>query len=380
MGAAFSLGRLAGVRVGVHWSVLVIFFVIALGLALGRLPDAHPDHPAWRYWIVGLAASVIFLVSLLAHEISHAVVARRNGIDVEDITLWMLGGAARLKGEASSPGAEFRIAGVGPLVSLVVGVLFGALAGILAGIGSDGLVVEALAWLSGINILLAVFNAVPAAPLDGGRLLRALVWKTTGNSLRATVVAATAGRVLGWVLVGLGLYLVFVGTAFSGIWLVLIGWFMVAAATAESSQATRRELLGGVPVREVMTAGPLAAAADTTVADFLGDPAFRYRHSAFPTTDDEGRPVGLVTVSRLHQVPEEQRASTTLAEAMIPLTELPTAAPGDPLVQLLPTLDTTPANRALVLDEGRLVGIVTSSDISRALSWLTSTPARPRGG
>lgn len=380
MGATFSLGRLAGVRVGVHWSVLVIFFVIAFGLALGRLPDAHPDHPAWRYWIVGLATSVVFLLSVLAHEISHALVARRNGIDVEDITLWMLGGAARLKGEAPSPGAEFRIAGVGPLVSLVVGVVFGALAGVLAGIFGVGLAVEALAWLSGINILLAVFNAVPAAPLDGGRLLRATVWKATGNALRATAVATAAGRVLGWTLVGLGLYLLLLGAAFSGIWLVLMGWFMVAAATAESGQATMRELLRGVPVREVMTAEPLSAAAGTTVADFLGEPAFRYRHSAFPVTDNEGRPVGLVTVSRLHQVPEEQRTSTTLTEVMTPLKDLPTAAPGDPLAQLLPKLETTPANRALVLDEGRLVGIVTSSDVSRTVSWLTSSPAWPRGG
>jgi Zn-dependent protease len=377
MGATFSLGRLAGVRVGVHWSVLVIFFVIAMGLALGRLPDAHPDHPAWRYWIVGLAASVIFLGSLLVHEISHAVVARRNGIDVEEITLWILGGAARLKSEAATPGAEFRIAGVGPLVSLAVGLLFAVLAGVLAELIGVGLAVEALAWLAGINILLAVFNAFPAAPLDGGRLLRAALWKWTGNQLRATAVATTAGRLLGWVLTGLGLYQVFLGATFSGIWLVLVGWFVIAAATAESGQASMRELLRGTPVREAMTADPLVASVGTTVADFLADPVFRYRHSAFPVIDEKGLPVGLVTVNRLHQVPAEQRAATALAETMIPLRDLPTAGPDDPLMQLLPELGTSPANRALVLDEGRLAGIVTSSDISRITSWLTSSPVRP---
>ncbi|MFI2367626.1 site-2 protease family protein [Streptomyces sp. NPDC018833] len=373
MGATFSLGRLAGVRVGVHWSVLVIFIVIAMALALGRLPEAHPDHPAWRYWIVGLAAAVVFLGSLLAHEISHAVVARRNGIEVEDITLWMLGGVARLKSEAATPGAEFRIAGVGPLVSLGAGLFFGILAGVLAGLVGVGLAVEALAWLSGINILLAVFNALPAAPLDGGRLLRAALWKWTGDQLRATMVATTAGRLLGWVLTGLGLYQVFLGAAFSGIWLMLLGWFMIAAATAESGQAGMRELLRGVPVRQAMTADLLVTSARTTVADFLADPVFRYRHSAFPVIDDQGDPVGLVTVNRLHQVPAEQRAATTLAETMIPLRDLPTARPDDPLMHLLPELDTSPANRALILDEGRLVGIVTSSDISRITSWLTST-------
>lgn len=198
MRATFSLGQVAGIRVGVHWSVLVIFVLILLGLAGGNFREAHPDRPLWQYLLASTVTAVFFLLSLLAHEISHALVARRNGVAVDDITLWLLGGLARLKSEASTPGAELRIAGVGPLVSLVLGVLFALVAAAVAGLTDGGLVVEALAWLAGINILLAVFNALPAAPLDGGRLLRAIVWWKTGSPLRATAVATAAGRVLGW--------------------------------------------------------------------------------------------------------------------------------------------------------------------------------------
>jgi Zn-dependent protease len=170
--ATLRLGRIAGIRVGVHWSVLVIFVIIAVGLAEGRLPEAHPGRPPWQYWAAGILAAVVFFASLLAHEIAHAVVARHSGVEADDITLWLLGGTARLKEEAPSPGAELRIAGVGPLVSLVLGVAFAAVAGALRAAGSSGLTVEAVAWLAGINLTLAVFNALPAAPLDGGRLLR----------------------------------------------------------------------------------------------------------------------------------------------------------------------------------------------------------------
>ncbi len=376
MGATFSLGRLAGVRIGVHWSVLVIFVLIAVGLIGGRLPEAHPDQAAWRYWIVGLGTAVVFLLSLLAHELSHAIVARRNGVGADDITLWLLGGAARLKSEAPNPAAELRIAGVGPLVSLVLGVLFGGLAGLSGALYGAGLVVEALAWLAGINILLAVFNALPAAPLDGGRLLRALVWWWTGSHLRATKVATAAGRALGWVLIGAGLYLaVFLGAAFSGIWLLIIGWFMIAMATAEGSQAKMRELLGGIPVRRAMTPDPVMVPASATVAEFLANPAYRYRHSAFPVTAPEGGPAGLITVNRASEVPATERDSTVLATVMVPVEDLPTAGPDDPLMRLLPELDTAPAHRALVVEAGRLVGIITRSDISRITAWLTSASA-----
>ncbi|UYQ60182.1 site-2 protease family protein [Streptomyces peucetius] len=373
MKATLSLGRPAGVRVGVHWSVLVIVVVLGLGLA-GRLAEVYPGRPGWVYWLTGLAAAVVFLLSLLAHELSHAVVARRNGVEVGDITLWLLGGVARLRSESPSPGAELRIAGVGPLVSLLLAVGFGLAAGLAGIVAGAGLLVESLAWLAGINLVLAVFNALPAAPLDGGRLLRAVVWRRTGDPLRATAVATGAGKALGWVLIGTGLYLVFLGAVFSGFWLVVVGWFLTAMATAEGGRAKLRELLSGVSVRQVMSTGPVVVPASLSVREFLADPLYRYRHSAFPVVGPDQRPVGLVTVKTVTGLPEEEH-DAPVTSAMIPLEDIPTARPGDPLVHLLTDLDTSPAHRALVLEDGRLVGMITSSDISRVTTWLASSAA-----
>ncbi|WP_175412494.1 site-2 protease family protein [Streptomyces sp. TRM64462] len=371
MKATFSLGRLGGVRVGVHWSVLVIVAVVAVALA-GRLPDAHPGRPTWAYLLTGLGAAVVFLLCLLAHELSHAVVARRHGVAVEDITLWLLGGVARLRSEARSPGAEVRIAAVGPLVSLVLGLVFGLAAVAAAATAGAGLLVEALVWLAVINGVLAVFNALPAAPLDGGRLLRALVWHRTGDPLRATAVATRAGRALGWVLIGTGLFLIVVGALFSGFWLVVIGWFLVAMATGEGARARARELLGGIPVGQVMSVEPTVVPDSMTVGAFLADPGYRFHHSAFPVVDRDRRPVGLVEVKAASRVPEEDR-DAPVTSAMLPVEDVPTARPDDSLVGLLEDLESSTAHRALVLEDGRLVGMVTSSDISRVTSWLASS-------
>ncbi|MBT3150552.1 site-2 protease family protein [Streptomyces sp. CHD11] len=376
MKATFSLGCVAGIRIGVHWSVLVIVLVLALGLA-GRFPDTYPGRPSWQYWITGLLGAVVFLLSLLAHELSHALVARRNGVGADDITLWLLGGIARLRSEAPTPGAEVRIAGVGPLVSLSLGVLFGVLAGLFGALYGAGLAVETLTWLAGINLLLAVFNALPAAPLDGGRLLRALVWQKTGNPLRATAVATGAGRALGWVLIGVGLYLVLFGSLFSGFWLVVVGWFLIAMASAEGSRAKLRELLSGVPVRQAMGSDPVTVPASLTVARFLTAPEYRYRHSAFPVVDAEHHPVGLVNVKTAAGVPEVERDSP-VTSVMIPIENIPTPHPDDPLVGVLPALDSSPAHRALAVENGRVAGTVTSSDISRITSWLASSSWRSR--
>ncbi|WP_405682281.1 site-2 protease family protein [Streptomyces sp. NBC_00057] len=379
MRATFVLGRIAGVRVGVHWSVLLIFGIITLGLSQGRLPETYPGR-AWAvYWAAGLCTAVVFFASLLAHELAHAVVARRNGVEVDDIVLWLLGGAARLKAEASSPGAELRIAGVGPLVSLLLGGLFTLGAWLLNLASVSGIVVEMVAWLAGINVLLAAFNAVPAAPLDGGRLLRAFLWWRTGDRLRATAGATAAGRVFGWLLVMLGLIAFMRTGAFGGLWLALIGWFLIAAATAEGRQAQLRGVLAGVPVRDAMTLEPLTVSANTTVAGFLTGSRYRYRHSAFPVTDD-GALVGLVTLDSARKVPQAEAHAVTVSEVMVPLSQTTVVEPDAPLADLLPRMEPGAEHRVLVVDHGRLVGIVSLSDVSRMVTWLMNTAPGRRGG
>ncbi|MFG2059188.1 site-2 protease family protein [Micromonospora sp. NPDC048930] len=366
MRASFRLGRVAGVPVGVNWSVLVIFLLIAWALSASLFPRSYPGHSGLAYVAAGLSAAVVFFLGLLAHEVAHAVVAKRNGIAVEGITLWLFGGVSELKGEAKDPGAELRIAGVGPLVSLVLGLFFAAVAVVLALAGARGLLLGALSWLAGINVLLAIFNVLPAAPLDGGRLLRAAVWKATGDRTRASVVAARAGWGLGIVLIGLGLWRFLAGAGIGGLWLALIGWFLIGAAGMEERQAKMGSALRGVRVADVMTPQPQTASGDMTVADFVDHYLFAYRHSALPLTE-EGRPVGLVTLDRVRGIPADRRASTTLGEVACRADDLVLASPDEPLNELLPRLSQCADGRALVVTDQRLVGIVSPSDISRAV-------------
>jgi Zn-dependent protease/CBS domain-containing protein len=374
MSASFRLGRIAGVPVGVNWSVLVIFALIAAGLSAGQFPRSYPDHSPWAYAAAGIGAALVFLLGLLAHEVSHAVIAKRNGISVKGITLWLFGGVAELQGEAESPGAELRIAGIGPLVSLVIGGIFGGIAALLAAADADNLAVGAFAWLGGINVALAVFNILPAAPLDGGRLLRAALWKWRGDRTWAAVVSARAGRVLGWLLIALGLIQFLLGAAAGGLWLALIGWFLLGAAGAEERQAEVGQALSGVKVSDVMSSNPQTVPPDIRVAEFIDHYLFGYRHTVFPLAED-GRPVGLVSLDRVRQVPPDQRERTGLREVACEESDLTIASPEEPLTELLPRLSQCADGRALVVTEGRLVGIVSPSDVNRAM--LRGSSRRP---
>jgi Zn-dependent protease/CBS domain-containing protein len=370
---AFSLGRYGGVPVRVHWSVVIIMALIAAGLAGSAFPVAYPGRATWTYVVAGLAAAVVFLLALLAHEVSHAVVARRNGVTVRSITLWLFGGVAQLNGEADSPGAELRIAGVGPLVSLLIGLGFLVLGAGLSVAGVTGLLLGALSWLAWINILLALFNVLPGAPLDGGRLLRAALWKWRGDRVWAAKTASEAGRGLGMVLIGLGLAEVLLAGTLAGLWLALIGWFILGAAGSELQAARQESTLAGVRVADVMTALPDTAPPDISVGDFVDRYLFAHRHSTFPLVE-QGRPVGLVTLRRVKALPAFERYRTPLGAISCPMEEVPTASPGEPLTALISRLNRSADGRALVLDHGKLAGIVSPADITRAIDRSTLAP------
>jgi Zn-dependent protease len=374
MGQTFSLGRISGIRIGVNWSVLLIVALLAYGLAVGEFPAAAPRHPVAEYVAAALVTAVAYIGSLLAHELAHSLVARRNGLEVEGITLWLLGGVSRLQGEVADPGAEIRVAGVGPLVSLILGGALWLLAWLLHAAGVGGVVVAALAWLGGINILLAVFNVIPAAPLDGGRLLRAVLWRITGDRFKSAAWSARSGQVFGWALVVVAAYLVLVRREYNWLWFALLGWFLISAATAEGQQATLQSGLRTVAVREIMTAHPVTVPASATVAWFLDDYLPWHRHSAFPVEADDGQTVGLVTVHRVNQVPAAERARTPLRDAACPLSDVARATPDEPVADVLPRLNACSENRALVFADGHLAGIVSPADISRAVERLSRGP------
>jgi Zn-dependent protease len=368
MRASIPLGRIAGIQVGVNVSVFLIVVILVGGLATGQLPAAFPNRSVIAYVIAAIIAAVLFLASLLAHELAHSLVARRNGIEVESIVLWLLGGVAQLRGEARTPAADFRIAIVGPLTSLGLAIGFGLAAGGVGLLGASGLPFGVLAYLAAANAMLAVFNLIPAAPLDGGRVLRAALWRWRGERQTAAVNAARAGRVLGFVLVALGVLQVVTGDGLGGVWLALIGWFVVSAATAEEQQARRDGQVARATISEVMSAAP-SIDGNLTVRDFLSQVALIHQFSSYPLVDAEGRLTGLVTLNRVRAVPPTHRATTSLGDIACPPTEVPTARPDEPLVDVLRGWHGGDDCAVVVVEsEDRVVGVVSPSDVARTLA------------
>jgi Zn-dependent protease/CBS domain-containing protein len=296
----------------------------------------------------------LFYASLLAHELAHSLVARRYGLKVKSITLWLLGGISELGGDAPRPSAEAWIAGVGPLTSLLLGGIIIGLAA-LAGTGHParasipGVIFTALAYLGVSNVVLAVFNVIPAAPLDGGRLLRAVVWWRTGDKVKATVWASRSGQVFGWICVVGGLYAFFLTRDLSWVWFSLIGWFVVGSATAEAQQAVLAGRLRGIRASQVMTPDPVTVPGSMTVSGFVEDYLFRARHQSFPVTGNGGDTVtGLVTLDRIKHVPAGKRDRTRLADVACPLADVATASPEDSVADILPRLTGCADRRARV--------------------------------
>ena len=357
MNDTFRLGRIVGVRVGVNWTVLVVFTLLAYGLGAERLPQSYKGlHPV-VFVHGGQLTAAAFLATQHTHEQTHAVVARRNGLAVEGITLWLLGGVARFEGEPDSPGAELRIAGSGPLVSLLLGLVLAGASAVLLLAGLNGLVAGCLAWLAAINVVLALFNVIPAAPLDGGRLVHALLWRLSGDRTKATLRAAQAGRGFGWLAMVAGFYVSL--WTFSGLWLILIGWFLIVAAGLEAGQARELTRLGGVTIGRIMTPDPFTVPGSMTAAEFAREMLPRHRHTAYPLVED-GVVRGIVTAERIGAQPADTPVGTVVEDAG-------RATAQTSLADLLPRLA---RERLLVFDGERLVGIVTPRDVARALERL----------
>jgi Zn-dependent protease/CBS domain-containing protein len=363
-----SLGRIAGIHVGLNWSLLVTGALIAWTLATGILPSAVTGQTSGAYWTAGVVSALVYLASLLAHELAHSIVATRRGVRVEGITLWLFGGVSRFSSESSSPGSQALITFVGPLTSLVLGVVFLLLSVVVGGGGQPDLVPATLSWLGYINILLGVFNLLPAFPLDGGRLLHSLIWLRTGNRLRATSIAARLGRGFAFLFIAYGLITFFAsGSLVGGVWAVFLGWFLLSAARAEEAGGLIRQALSGISVAEVMTPNPVQAPDDTTVEDALHSYILASRHSTFPTHDASGRLSGLLTLAALKNVAPNARTTTLIKQIICPLDRVATARPSDPATNLLNDSAGCSEGRTLVVDDGRLVGIISPSDINRLL-------------
>lgn len=363
MHASFVLGRIAGVEIGVNWSWLIVVWLVLWSLGSVVFPEEVPGLSDGAYAAMALAAAALFFSSLLLHELGHAVVARREGMEIAGITLWVFGGVARFTGMFPSARAELRIALAGPAVSLVLGAVFLALAELMP---EPAAVNGVISWLGRINLILLAFNMLPALPLDGGRVLRALIWRSTGDLTRATRTAGALGRAFGHGLVALGLLTLLLAGAPGGLWLVVIGLFLTAAATAETSLATMRSALAGLQVRDAMAREPVCVPADLTLAQFVEGPFADSRHAAYPVLRD-GQAVGLLAFGDLKRVPPAQWEHTHAEDLARASGEVPAFSSEDELADATMELADTQLGRALVLHDGRLEGLLSMTDVSRLL-------------
>jgi Zn-dependent protease len=374
------LGHIAGIPVGVNWSVLVILVLIADIVAVNVLPRADAGRPASVYWAIAIPTALLFLASLLAHEGAHAAVARRRGLGVRSITLWMLGGVAQLDGEPKTARTDLAVAAAGPLTSLVIGgVLIGAAEGVSSA-GAPGVIVAALAWTGATNAFLAVFNLLPGAPLDGGRILRALVWMGSGDRSRGDRVATVAGQVMGAAITGAGVAQLIFLSQTGGLWLILIGWFLIWTAGAEARSRVAQKAAEGVRVRDLMVPEPECAPSWWPIGEFITSVAARSRQSAFPVTGFGGEPCGVVTLARLMRVPPG-RTGDRIDSVAVPLPDDYLAAPEDPAAPLAARMPLAGTVLAVVVADRRVVGMVTTDDLGRLVqqSRLRSkyAPRRP---
>jgi Zn-dependent protease/CBS domain-containing protein len=364
------LGRVGGVQVRINWSWLVIFALIVWSLAAGVFPSQNPGLSDGAYLAMAIVAALLFFASLLLHELGHAWQARREGMEIDGITLWLFGGVSQFKTRFPSAGAEFRIAVAGPLVSLVLGAGFVLLA--LAGLPSaiDGVA----AWLGYINLALLAFNLIPALPLDGGRVLRAALWQSRGDLGWATQVGSGIGRGFGYLFIALGIAMFIFQGSFSGAWLAFIGWFLLQAAGAEARYVATEAALDGLRVRDLMVRDPVTVDADLTVGRFMDDVAWSHRFTTYPVVGS-GRPIGLLAFSSVAAVPRSEWDTLRVRDAMIPLGGVPLLAEDTTAVAALTMLSSPKSNRGMVVKNGHLAGLLSITDLARALE--VRRPPRP---
>jgi Zn-dependent protease len=377
-GGSIQLGRVFGIRIGVDYSWFIVLFLIIWNLS-GYYDDVTPGSDAF---VLAVVSALLFFLSILLHELGHAVVALRNDIPIEGIDLWMFGGVAKLGKDTDSPGVEFRVAIAGPVVTLVIALVCLGLGSAVSG-SSDALhsaqfsndVTDAttavLGYLASVNILLLAFNLIPAFPLDGGRIARAIAWKITGDRNRATRFAARLGRGGGYLMIAAGVAIyAFTGDLVGGIWLAFIGWFLAGAARSAEAQADFSGRIEHLRVADVMDAEPVAIPADWTLADAEHQFFLRYGWAWFPVIDADGRLVGVVSREAVQSVPAEERTVRRVSSVMA----RDDGSSGlrvrldDPLESLLGQEGLARLGAIMAVDgEGVLRGVVTIDAVRRAL-------------
>jgi Zn-dependent protease/CBS domain-containing protein len=381
----FSVGRIFGIRITIDWSwiFIVVLVIWNVGTAVG---DLHPFWSLATTWGVAVVAALLFFASVLAHELAHSLVARAQGLPVRTITLFLFGGVSNIQREPRSPGAEFLMAIVGPITSIVLGVIFLVLGGISAGTlvqevtpSMTGLaplspLATILLWLGQINILLGLFNLIPGFPLDGGRVLRSILWAATHNLRTATRWASWVGQAIGWLMIIAGLAMIFgaripfLGTGFlGGLWLAFIGWFLTTAALQSYRQVVIHDILEGVPVARLMRTTMPTVPATISIGDLVHEYVMRTDERAFPVLQDGDHLIGLVCLDDVRKVPRRDWDTTRVQDIMTPMDQVAVVTPDEEAGEAFTVLTGRDVNQVPVVQDGHLVGMLRRRDVLR---WL----------
>ena len=365
-----ELFEVAGIQIAVDWSWLVTFLLVLVSLSAGYFPHQHPGHGAGWYWGTGAVATLLFFTSVVIHELAHALVGRRLGQEVRRITLFIFGGMAHLSREPRSAAVEFAIAAVGPMTSLLLGGVFWLIASWLEAMDVGALWVAMCSYLAFINVALAVFNLLPGFPLDGGRMLRSVLWLRSGDLRAATARAAdwSSGIALGLML--LGALQILAGSLIGGLWLIFIGAFLRGAAHASYEGVVVEQALSGTIVRDAMIPDPITVVpGDLTVASAVENYFLRYGFGGFPVADD-GQITGVLSLGEVKRCPSDQRASRRVREFMCPASDVAISADAT-VAAALRRMVQSGCSRLLVEDRGRVIGLITQTGITRSVRIKT---------
>jgi Zn-dependent protease/CBS domain-containing protein len=359
MKASFRLFRIAGIDIGIHYSWIFIFILIAWSLAQGFFPQKYPGWSVSMYWIIAIASALLLFISVLVHELAHSLVARSRGLPVNSITLFIFGGVSNLQEEPSEASVEFSMAIVGPLTSLILAGIFW---GLLFLLPSRTTPLGAMFYyLALINALLAAFNILPGFPLDGGRVLRSIIWGATKNLSKATNVAATVGYIFGWALVAYGLYSLLTGNFLGGLWIAFIGWFLSSAAESSRKQFNLSEHLTGIKVKDVMKVNPETVDRDTSVDSVVRNIFYQDKGRAALVMKDN-QLLGIVTIADVKKLPHDKWTETRV-ENIMTSTPLYTVSEEDDLNSAMQLIARHSINQIIVLRTGKPAGLLSRADI-----------------
>lgn len=363
-GARITLFKLFGFAVRADLSWLIVLVLVVASLSAEVFPHMVPGLATGAYWAMGVAGAIIFFLSIVVHEFSHAMVARRFGMKMRGITLFVFGGVAEMEDEPPNARAELLMSAAGPATSVVIGILF-FVADALATYGhASKMITSVLLYIGSTNIILAIFNMIPAFPLDGGRVLRSILWWRTGNLRRATHRASQAGSVLGFVLVIVGIFSAFSGNLITGIWWFLIGMFIRNAALASYQQLVVRQTLEGEPVSRFMKADPITVPRWISIENLVNDYVYRYHFSLYPVVEGD-RLTGCITTQKIREVPRDEWDRQTVGSVAEPCADGNTVTPETDVIDALRRMHQNKQSRLIVVADGKPVGILTLKDLLR---------------